>query len=75
MINNTWISIASEFIDERAEGVWVAVMNKIIFYGNGIQKVNIKVDNYEYIVRLRSWWQNVIQYYCKLWNLDLSGGL
>ena len=30
------ISIASGFIDERDEGVSVAVVNKIIFYGNGI---------------------------------------
>ena len=41
MINNTWIviSIASGFIDERGEGVWVAVVNKIIFYGNVILKL------------------------------------
>ena len=54
MINNTWIviSIASGFIDNTDEGVGVAVVNKIIFYGNGIKKVNIKVANYEYMVRL-----------------------
>ena len=32
------ISIASRFIDERDEGVSVAVVNKIIFYGNEIKK-------------------------------------
>ena len=38
MINNSLIviSISSGFIDERDEGVWMAVVNKIIFYGNGI---------------------------------------
>ena len=63
------MSIASGIIDERGEGVWVAVVNKIIFYGNVIKKVNIKVANYEYMVRLWSWLQNFIQFYSKLWNL------
>ena len=35
---NTWIviCIASWFIDQRDEGVGVAVVNKIVFYGSGI---------------------------------------
>ena len=46
----------------------MAVVNKIIFYGNGILKVNIKVTNYEYMVSLWSSWQNLIKFNCKLGN-------
>ena len=33
------------------EGVGVAVVNKIIFYGSGIQKGNIKIAKNKYMVR------------------------
>ena len=35
----------------------------------GSRRYNIKVANYEYMVRLWSWGQNFIKFYCKLWNL------
>ena len=68
MIYITWIviSIASGFIDERDEGVEWQLLIKSFSMAKGIKKVNIKVANYEYMVRLWSWWQNFIQFYCKL---------
>ena len=57
-------------MDER---VWVAVVNKITFYCNGIKKINIKVANYQYMVRFDD--KISLNFIVNLEIFDLSGGL